>query len=247
MSHADSVLSLDSVTVAYGRKTVVDSVSFDIHAGELVGLIGPNGAGKTTLMRAILSLVKLTSGHIDCLGHRPGYVPQRQDIQWDYPISIEDMVLMGLPRRFLRGRTRQAYQGVRQALEAVNMLDLVHRPIGQLSGGQRQRVLIARALVNNPTVLLLDEPFTGLDQPSQDLLSTLFRTLAHEGTAVLMSTHDLTQAVDVCDRLVMLDKTVKGIGHPQQLHDPALWMDTYSVDAHSPLLRSIGLLVGDNQ
>lgn len=239
-----SVVQVRNVTVNLGQKTVLEKINFDIEAGELVGLIGPNGAGKTTLMRAILSLVNLQKGTVTVEGKRPGYVPQRQDVHWEYPISIEEMVLMGSMHGMFRRTTRQKYRDVRAALEAVDMLKLACRPIGHLSGGQRQRVLIARALMDNPSILLLDEPFTGLDQPTQDILSVLFRQLADKGTAVLMSTHDLSQAVDTCDRLILLDRTIRGMGHPQELRDPSLWMETYSVREDSPLLRSIGLLAG---
>ncbi|MDY5151843.1 ATP-binding cassette domain-containing protein [Actinotignum urinale] len=294
---ANPALSLDSLCVRYGNKRVVDNASFSIYSGELVGLIGPNGAGKTTLMRAILGLVRPSQGVIRSDGAFPGYVPQRQDVAWDYPISVVELVLMGLRKEplwrrlvgvmsggqkrsatrvnsdktsILGGNTtkdnvapkaqyddatprgqhnnvtsstsREAYRAARHALEAVNMLEFANRPIGALSGGQRQRILIARALIGEPAVLLLDEPFTGLDQPTQDSLSQLFRDLANNGTAVIMSTHDLAQAVHVCDRLIMLSRSVRAIGTPHELRDPQLWMDTYSVGADSPLLRSVGLL-----
>lgn len=230
---------VDGVSVVLGGREVLRDVSFEVRAGELVGLIGPNGAGKTTLMRSILGLVAKKTGRVDPQG-RVGYVPQRHDIDWDYPISIEDMVIMGWRGK----RGVEAFRAVARALDSVDMRALARRPMGQLSGGQRQRVLIARALVESPSILLLDEPFTGLDQPTQDMLSNLFRKLADKGTGVLMSTHDLAQAVDVCDRLVMLSGEVVASGKPEELRDPVLWMETYRVGPQSPLLRTVGLIGG---
>ncbi len=237
--HTRTPLQVEHLSVTYGQRRVLNDVSFNVRKGSLVGLIGPNGAGKTTLMRAIVGLVRPASGKISC-ADTPGYVPQRHDIAWDYPICIADMVLMGTRRRSM-WRRRDGILAAARALEEVDLLALAHRPIGQLSGGQRQRVLIARALVDNPSLIILDEPFTGLDQPTQDLLSDLFVRLTGQGRSILMSTHDLCHAVDVCDCLLMLDRTLVGHGHPRELRDPQLWMDTYRVGRHSPLLRSIGL------
>jgi manganese/iron transport system ATP-binding protein len=129
------------------------------------------------------------------------------------------------------------WEAVAEALELVRMTSLRTRPVGQLSGGQRQRVLVARALALRPSVLLLDEPFTGLDMPTQELLSDLVLSLAREARAVLMTTHDLPAALYTCDRLALLNRTVIATGTPDQLRDQQVWMDTFGVGEHSPLLK----------
>ncbi|WP_353066582.1 ATP-binding cassette domain-containing protein [Arcanobacterium hippocoleae] len=138
----------------------------------------------------------------------------------------------------------EIWAAVYRALRQVDLYDLRKRTIDELSGGQKQRVLIARALADGPSLLLLDEPFTGLDHPNQDALAALFQKLRDSSVAILMSTHDLTQAVDICDRLVMLNRTVRAIGAPHQLLDRQLWMETYQVQENSALLRMLGMGVG---
>jgi manganese/iron transport system ATP-binding protein len=132
------------------------------------------------------------------------------------------------------------WRAVGEALERVRMTDLRRRPVGELSGGQRQRVLVARALALWPEILLLDEPYAGLDMPTQELLGDLFATLARE-RAVLMATHDLVAAVHDCDRLVLLNRTVIAAGPPAELHDRRLWMDTFEVGERSHLFTALGL------
>lgn len=172
-----------------------------------------------------------------------GYVPQRHEFAWDFPISIEGVVTSGLTGQIgWFGRLQKThYQSVYRALEQVKLVDLHTRPVAELSGGQRQRVLIARALATNPAVLLLDEPFTGLDQPSMDLLSDLFLELTAQGVAILMSTHDLGGAIDICHQLALLKGTITASGTPQELRDPQIWMRTYGVRPNSSLLRTVGI------
>ena len=246
-----SILRVDDVAVDLGGRRVLHDVTFGVDTGEFVGLIGPNGAGKTTLLRAILALLRTRSGQILVDG-RPtrrgraeiGYVPQRHEFAWDFPISVERSVLTGRTGRLgTWGRTGVAdWLAVTDALERVELTDLRTRPVGELSGGQRQRVLVARALALEPGVLLLDEPFTGLDMPTQELLGQLFATLAGEGTAVLMTTHDLLGAIQACTRLVLLDRTVIADGTPAELRDPEVWMRTFGVGEHSPLLRILEVI-----
>ncbi|WP_124054359.1 anchored repeat-type ABC transporter ATP-binding subunit [Arcanobacterium ihumii] len=239
------VVHIDQLCVSLGGRKVLSDVSLDIFPGELLGLIGPNGAGKTTLMRSIMGLIPVDSGEITCEGSARsiGYVPQRQDIDWTYPISIESMVMTSFLRELgvFRRPKEEHWAGVYTALKKVGLYDLRSRTIGELSGGQKQRVLIARALATNPVMLLLDEPFTGLDHPNQDALSDLFVELAGSGVAIMMSTHDLSQAVDISDRLAMINGTLRAIGEPKDLLIPDLWMETYQVRADSALLRSLGM------
>jgi manganese/iron transport system ATP-binding protein len=217
-----------------------------VHKGELVGLVGPNGAGKTTLLRTLMGLLRPRAGQV-VVEDRPvrrggtglGYVPQRHEFAWDFPISVENVVMTGRAGRLglLRRPGVRDWRAVGEALDRVRMTGLRTRPVGELSGGQRQRVLLARALALEPSVLLLDEPFTGLDMPTQELLTDLLLSLAREAHAVLMTTHDLPAALYTCDRLALLNRTVIAAGTPDQLRDERLWVDTFGVGEHSPLLK----------
>lgn len=240
---ADSPLVVRGLSVNLGGRPVLRGVDLTVSAGELVGLIGPNGAGKTTLIRAILGLVPAAAGSIECAA-AVGYVPQRHEFAWDFPISVRDAVLGAVSVRLgLLARPRLAHhRAVERALAKVGMRELADRPVAELSGGQRQRVLVARALALEPSVLLLDEPFTGLDMPTQELLMDLFAFLAASGCAVLMTTHDLVGARAQCDRLCLINGTVIGSGAPDQLRDADVWVRTFEVREDNPLLSALGVV-----
>ncbi|WP_308665197.1 metal ABC transporter ATP-binding protein [uncultured Actinomyces sp.] len=258
------VLSVSDVNVSFGNQQVLQDVSFSINRGELVGLLGPNGAGKTTLIRTILGLLRPDSGTIATAGpntlvvepSKPasktpalaeasfkrggcaiGYVPQKQEARWEYPITVEEVVISSLKPRFLAGAKhwRAAYE----ALDAVGMKEFRSRPISALSGGQRQRVLIARALAPKPSILLLDEPFTGLDEPNQEALAKMAMELTNKGISILMSTHDLVQAAGMCDRFILLNRTVRATGPLQNVAAPELWASTYEVSENAALVRAV--------
>ncbi|XSE42602.1 anchored repeat-type ABC transporter ATP-binding subunit [Corynebacterium auriscanis] len=176
-----------------------------------------------------------------------GYVPQRHEFAWDYPISVYNCVLNGQTGK--RGLFRRAsvadHRAAAEALDRVHLADLADRPIGQLSGGQRQRVLVARALATKPSLLLLDEPFTGMDFPSIELLCDVLAQLHQDqGMSTLMITHDLPQAVHICDRITLLNGSVIATGAPVELNDPEPWTRTFGVRSDSPLLSSLGLQRG---
>ncbi|GHJ41240.1 anchored repeat-type ABC transporter ATP-binding subunit [Streptomyces sp. TS71-3] len=240
-------LAVDNVSVELAGKLVLADAALSVDRGELVGLIGPNGAGKTTLLRTVLGLLRPVAGQVRIDGHRTrpgrtpiGYVPQRHDFAWEFPLSVANTVMTGLTGRLglFRRPGPAEWEAVADALDRVRMRSLADRPVGQLSGGQRQRVLVARALALRPALLLLDEPFTGLDMTTQELLSELFTGLAHEGRAVLMTTHDILSALDGCDRLALLDRTVIAVGTPAELTaDLSPWTATFKVSENSALLR----------
>ncbi|MGW0487505.1 anchored repeat-type ABC transporter ATP-binding subunit [Streptomyces olivaceus] len=243
-------LEVESLTVELGGRRALDEVDIAVRAGELVGLIGPNGAGKTTLLRAVLGLLAPAAGTVLVDGRpverargRVGYVPQRHEFAWDFPLSVEKAVLTGRVHRigWLRRAGRTDRDAVREALERVAMDHLRHRPIGELSGGQRQRVLVARALALEPALLLLDEPFTGLDVPTQELLTALFGRLREEGKALLMTTHDLPAAAGMASRLCLLNRTVVADGPPDTLRDPSVWLRAFGVAGSDQLLTSLGV------
>lgn len=226
-------VNVSGVRVELAGRVVLEDIRLSIEPGELVGLIGPNGAGKTTLLRAILGLLPIAAGNITVLGRiarqamgTVGYVPQRHEFAWDYPINVEKAVIAALAhKRFSRTHREVAVD----ALSQVDMLALRGRPVGELSGGQRQRVLVARALALRPKALLLDEPFTGLDVSTRQLLTRLLSDLCAAGTAVLMTTHDLAGASEICGRLCLLNRTVIADGAPSTLEDPAVWLRAFGV------------------
>lgn len=238
-------LEVRDLSVELGGREVLTDVDLHIDAGELVGLIGPNGAGKTTLLRSIVGVLPLRRGQITTSQDRSriGYVPQRHEFAWDFPLTVCDAVLSSITVRLglLRRPRLEHHRAVEAALIRTGMQDLAERPVGELSGGQRQRVLVARALALRPDLLLLDEPFTGLDMPTQELLSDLFRSLANEGCAVLMTTHDLIAARAQCDRLYLVSGTVVAHGKPEELNDPDTWIRTFNVRADNPLLTALGV------
>ncbi|MEV0222868.1 anchored repeat-type ABC transporter ATP-binding subunit [Streptomyces sp. NPDC050704] len=236
---ADPLLRVTGATVVLGGRTALEQADLSVAAGELVGLIGPNGAGKTTLLRAVLGLVPMAAGEVSVegrkgrrAGQRIGYVPQRHEFAWDFPIDIAGAVLTGRTRQigWLRRPGAADRAAVDEALELTGLTDLRRRPVGELSGGQRQRVLVARALAAGPRVLLLDEPFTGVDVPTQELLNELFGRLAAEGRALLMTTHDLAAAARTCGRVVLINRTVVAEGGPELLADPAQMLRAFGLD-----------------
>lgn len=247
---APPALEIRGVSVELGGRLALADVDVTVTTGELVGLIGPNGAGKTTLLRTVLGLLTAQTGSV-LLDGRPaekgrgtvGYVPQRHEFAWDFPLSVEKAVLTGRTHKvgWLRRPGVADREAVAEALERVAMTELRHRPIGELSGGQRQRVLVARALALRPALMLLDEPFTGLDVPTQELLTGLFRQLGAEGKALLMTTHDLAAAADMADRICLLNKTVVADGPPETLRDPAVWLRAFGVAQSDQLLTTLGV------
>jgi manganese/iron transport system ATP-binding protein len=248
-----TALNVGSASVSLGGRDVLRDVSLTVASGELVGLIGPNGAGKTTLLRAVLGLLPLAAGAITVAGRPPhearggiGYVPQRHEFAWDFPISVQQAVLTGRTRAIglLRRAGRADRQAVGDALDRLGLTPLARRPIGELSGGQRQRVLVARALALRPDLLLLDEPFTGLDVPTQELLTALLRELRDEGKAVLMTTHDLPAAAALCGRLCLLNQTVIADARPSELDDPQVWLRAFGVTGANGFIATLGMTGG---
>ncbi len=208
-------VDIEGLTVRYGEVLALDDVSLRISPGTICALIGMNGAGKSTLLKAVLGLVKPQAGRVAILGEDPaaarraarvGYVPQSEQIDESFPVSVHDVVMMGrygmqsVARR-IRPADRDA---VADAIAQVDLVDLARRQIGRLSGGQRKRAFLARAIAQEADVLLLDEPFAGVDKPSERTISRLLKHLAAEGKTVLISTHDLNALPDLADEAVLL-------------------------------------------
>jgi ABC-type Mn2+/Zn2+ transport system ATPase subunit len=228
MTGSQGILARASdLAVGYGSNVAIEGVSFDVRAGSRIGLIGPNGGGKTTLFRAMLGELKPLRGTLE-VSTRCGSVPQTQRARLDYPVTALDVALMGdlsrLPwwRRPGRGERRHA----RDALAEVGMADLAGELFGELSGGQQQRALIARALVQDARLLLMDEPFTGVDAMNVELILGLIDRLALEGRALLVATHDVDQ-VRVWDSVVCLNRRQIAVGPPGEVLTPVVLAATY--------------------
>ncbi|WP_085850037.1 manganese/iron ABC transporter ATP-binding protein [Pacificibacter marinus] len=217
-------ISASHVTVTYrnGHMALHDA-SFDIPRGTITALVGVNGAGKSTLFKAIMGFVPAANGEIRLLGktvkdalreNLVAYVPQAEEVDWAFPVLVQDVVMMGRYGKmgFFRRASKADHAAVDEALRRVNMLDFRTRQIGELSGGQRKRVFLARALAQDGQVILLDEPFTGVDVKTEEQIITLLRELRDEGRVMLVSTHNLGSVPDFCDRTVLVKGTVLGYG-----------------------------------
>lgn len=214
-------LSIQDLTVAWSRKPVIWDVEFDVAPGQLVGIIGPNGAGKSTLLKAVMDLVPRASGRIEVFGrtwrqnrHRVGYVPQRESVDWDFPVSVLDVVTMGLYSRigWFRPVLRRHRELAMRALERVGIGEYANRQISQLSGGQQQRTFLARALVQEADLYLMDEPFSAVDAATEQAIVGLLREMRAAGRTALVIHHDLHTVPDYFDSVVLLNMRVVAQG-----------------------------------
>lgn len=217
-------IELDNVGVTYPNgHTALEGVSGVLHGGMICGLVGVNGAGKSTLFKAIMGFVKPTTGSVTIAGQSVAqalknnlvsYVPQTEEVDWNFPVLVKDVVMMGRYGHmgFMRRPSLVDKQAVDEALQRVGLSDLKNRQIGELSGGQKKRVFVARALAQGGQIILLDEPFTGVDIKTEDTLITLFRGLAKEGRLILVSTHNLGSVPHFCDDVMLINKTLLAHG-----------------------------------
>lgn len=219
-----SGISAQGVTVTYRNgHTALRDAGFDIPRGTITALVGVNGAGKSTLFKAIMGFVPVSKGSIQLLGHSVrqalngnlvSYVPQAEEVDWTFPVLVEDVVMMGRYGHmgFLRRTRKKDHEAVENALARVGMSEYRHRQIGELSGGQRKRVFLARALAQDGQVILLDEPFTGVDVKTEDQIIELLRELRDEGRVMLVATHNLGSVPEFCDRTVLVKGTIIASG-----------------------------------
>ena len=224
-------ISVENVTVHYGEVLALDSASLSLEHSRICGLVGMNGSGKSTLFKVIMGMVKPDSGRVLINGEPPvkmrkdagiGYVPQSEDVDWAFPLSVRDVVMMGRYGHlgFTRRPRKADRDAVEQALERVELGEFADRQIGQLSGGQKKRAFVARGIAQGATMMLLDEPFAGVDKRSEATITRLLRELAADGATILISTHDLHALPQLCDEAVLLMRKVLMHGSPDVVLQP---------------------------
>ncbi|MDO2934848.1 metal ABC transporter ATP-binding protein [Paeniglutamicibacter sulfureus] len=224
-------VTVQDLTVRYGDVLALKDASLELKNSRICGLVGMNGSGKSTLFKAIMGLVKPDSGTVRVNGGTPaqarksaaiGYVPQSEDVDWAFPVSVHDVVMMGRYGHmgFTRRPSKADKLAVDEALERVELTDYAQRQIGQLSGGQKKRAFVARGIAQDATILLLDEPFAGVDKRSEATITRLLREQARAGAAILISTHDLHALPELADEAVLLMQRVLMHGDPKTVLRP---------------------------
>ncbi len=237
-------IDVENVTVAYHGKVALRSASLQLKAGTICGLVGMNGAGKSTLFKAMMGFVKPITGRVLINGlpirqvqknNLVAYVPQSEEVDWNFPVSVHDVVMMGRYgyMNFLRIPRSIDKQAVRESLERVEMWQMRDRQIGELSGGQKKRTFFARALAQQGKVLLLDEPFAGVDIKTEKMMLNLLMAMRQAGYTILISTHDLASITTFCDRVILINRTILAYG------------DTADVFTEENLSRTFDGSIGD--
>lgn len=226
LSATEGAVSVSGLCAGYFGRDVLDEVSFEVARGEFVGIVGPNGSGKSTMLKVLAGLLPVQCGSVSIFGLPPraaqrmiGYVPQSEAVNWSFPVTVLDTVLMGTYSRLGLGRRpgRAEREATLRAIAQVGMSEYADVQIAQLSGGQQQRVFIARALVNEPKLLLLDEPIAGVDATTQHAIFTLLEDLQRHGTTILVTTHDLSCVAEWFDKVLCLNHRVIAFGPPEQV------------------------------
>ncbi len=234
------ILTVKDLSVLYDGQTALDHVSFTLRPGERVAVVGPNGAGKSTLFKSLAGLIHPSSGEVRVFDNDPGshicvgYVPQRSQVDWDFPVNVHDVVMMGRTGKigFLKRAGREDHDKVHAALERVRMLEYSGRRINQLSGGQQQRVFIARCLAQEAELLLMDEPFAGLDVNSRKEILAILHELEHDGVPMLVSLHDLETAASQFSKVMLLNRKIFGIGTPAEVLHRDNLLEAYGAHLH---------------
>ncbi len=247
------VLEVEGVTVRYGDVVALDGISFSLKKGDFVGLVGPNGAGKSTLFKVIAGLIRPHQGEVKIYGSEPGghiciaYIPQRSEVDWNFPATVADVVMMGRAAKLgpIAWPRKKDWELVYEALEKVGLAELARRPIRELSGGQQQKAFIARALAQEAELMLLDEPFNGLDAPSQEEILQVLKNLNRQGVTIILATHDLEMASRHFGLVMLLNRRLLGFGCPEAVFSPELLKQAYGGHLHFLQTPEGFSLVGD--
>lgn len=245
------IVRVADLSVHYEGGFSLDHLSFDLAAGERLAVVGPNGAGKSTLFKAIAGVIEPSTGQVQIAGHEPGghiciaYLPQRSQVDWNFPATVADTVMMGRISKIglFRFPGKHDRELVRQALSVVRLTEFAGRQISQLSGGQQQRMFIARALAQEAEVLLMDEPFTGLDTTSQEELFAILDALRERGVTVMVALHDLELAARRFDRVLLLNRRLVGLGKPDETFTPERLLKAYGGRLRT--FPNVGLMLSD--
>lgn len=248
---------IKDLKVTYGQNVALDGVTFRAAAGLVHGLIGMNGSGKSTLFKSVMGLIDIDAGSIEIDGgsrsaaRRAGkvaYAPQNEEIDWDFPVSVREVVMMG--RYGHMGLARRASQADRDAVEAAlertELTEFADRQVGRLSGGQRKRVFVARGLAQDAEILLLDEPFAGVDKRSEETITNLLRELADEGRTIVVSTHDLVAVPALCHQVALINRRIIAHGPTDEVLVPELLAEAFGgfvpqTALHAPIPKGVTL------
>jgi manganese/iron transport system ATP-binding protein len=232
------ILKVIDLSVDYDSGRALDSITFELPRAIQLAIVGPNGAGKSTLIKVIAGIIPPSRGKVHIFGEEPGdhiciaYVPQRSQVDWNFPVNVRDVVMMGRIGKLgmLRRPKHGDWQAVDQALETVDLTGLARRQIGELSGGQQQRMFIARALAQEASIMLMDEPLTGLDINSQRDILDILSSLRDRSVTVLVALHDLKLAAERFDAVMLLNHHLIGMGIPSDTFSSANLMKAYGRD-----------------
>ncbi|MDR5659595.1 metal ABC transporter ATP-binding protein [Serpentinicella sp. ANB-PHB4] len=245
-----NALDIKNLSVSYNSKTALENIDVAVEPEQLVGIIGPNGAGKSTLIKAVLGLLKPEQGQISFFGQplkkshkKIAYVPQQSDIDLDFPITVEEVVLMGrYPHiKWWRRADKKDYEIVTRFLKEVGTEELRNKQIGELSGGQRQRVFLARALTQEADIFFLDEPFSGIDMASEEIIIKLLKKLRDQGKTIFVVHHDLSKVEEYFDSLLLLNKQLISYGKSTEVFNVKALQEAYQgnltvIPGHSQLV-----------
>lgn len=234
----NKAIDITDLTVAYKDIIALDSVTVSISSQKITGVIGPNGSGKSTLLKAILEIIPKKTGTVILFGqslnqvrNRIAYVPQRESIDWNFPISVSQVVEMGRlnKKKWWKKLNQNDHEIVRNALEEVQMSDFANRSIGELSGGQQQRVFIARALAQQAELIIMDEPFVGIDMASQETILRLVKKMRDDGKTIVIVHHDLSVVAQNFDEVVLLNKQLIAHGPTEEILTPSVIQQVYGI------------------
>ncbi|WP_300459725.1 metal ABC transporter ATP-binding protein [Nocardioides sp.] len=238
----EPLVRLDSVELSYDGAPVLAGVDLTLRAGDFVGVVGPSGAGKTTLLRLALGTLRPTAGRVErARGLRVGYVPQLETVSWSFPVTVAECVLMVRSDRWLPWATRAERRAVTEVLDRLGIAHLADRHIRELSGGQQQRMFLARALLRDPQLLLLDEPTSGIDVATRHEMLHLLGHLHDDGMTILLTTHDLNGVAAHVPDLVAMNGTVLRRGAPADVMTPTVLEQTFG--APMDVLEHLGMPV----
>ena len=214
-----NAIEIKNLTVAYGENIALENFNLDVEIGSLMALVGPNGAGKSTLIKTVLKFLKQITGEIKINGKNLAYVPQRNSVDWDFPTTLFDVVEMGCYGRvgLFKRVNKEEKVKVLKAIEQVGMLDFKDRQISELSGGQQQRTFIARALVQEADIYLMDEPFQGVDSTTEKSIVDILKKLKSDGKTLLVVHHDLQTVPTYFESVTFINKTVIATGKVKEV------------------------------